>query len=71
MTLNLEANFNIEFRSKLSLNLKSVLSNQKVIDIENKCLNSKSSYFKFREDFVILNLEANFIIKFRSKQFLI
>ena len=43
----------------------------KAIDIKSQSLILKSSYFKFREDFVILNLEANFNIKFRSKQFLI
>ena len=60
MTINLEANFNIKFRSKLFLNLKSVLSNLEAIDIRNRGLNLKSSHFKFSsEDFVILHLEAN------------
>ena len=52
------------------LNLEEI-SNLEAINIKNQSLNSKSSDFKFRGDFVTLNWEANFDIKFRSKQFLI
>ena len=39
--------------------------------MKNQRLNLKLKNFRFRGDFMTLNLEANFNIKFRSKQFLI
>ena len=57
MTLNLEANFNIKFRSK-QFNLRTkehVLSNLESIYIKNQSFNLNSSCLKFRGDFMTLN----------------